>query len=87
MAASLGLAAGLVAAAARPGAGRVARAGTWVVAGVLLLRGGAGPITDLAGGLDDRYERLDLLLYSPLCLALGAGAALVAREAPARRAV
>lgn len=25
----------------------------------------------LAGGLDDVYERLDLAIYSPLCLALG----------------
>lgn len=71
----------LVAAAARPEPGRLVRAGTWTVAAVLLARGLIGPVTDFAGGLDDRFERLDLLLYSPLCLALGAGAALVAREA------
>jgi hypothetical protein len=77
---SLALAAGLVAAAARPGAGRLVRVGAKAVAGALLLRGAAGPVGDLAGGLDGRYERLDLLLYSPLCLTLGAGAALVARD-------
>ena len=84
VAGALALAAAVVAAAARPRAGRLERAGTWAVAGVLLLRGAAFPVIDLAGGLDDRFERLDLLLYSPLCLALGAGAALVARGAPRR---
>lgn len=91
VAGALALAASLVGAAAGPEPGRLVRAGSWTVATVLLVRGLAGPVTDVAGGLDDRYERLDLLLYSPLCLALGTGAALVARQAsagaPARRAV
>lgn len=83
VAGALALAGGLVAAAARPGAGRLERVGAWGVAGTLLLRGAVSPVADIAGGLDARYERLDLLLYSPLCLALGAGAALVARDAAA----
>jgi hypothetical protein len=87
VAGALALAASLVGAAARPQPARLVRAGSWTVATVLLVRGLAGPVTDLAGGLDDRFERLDLLLYSPLCLALGTGAALVAREASARASV
>ena len=80
---ALALAASLVGTAARPEPARLVRAGSWTVATVLLVRGLAGPVTDVAGGLDDRYERLDLLLYSPLCLVLGAGAALVAHDASA----
>ena len=50
---------------------------TWAVAiGVL----GAATV-DVIGGPRDPYERLDLTLYSPLCLALGAGTAIVARGA------
>jgi len=85
VAAALAFSASFVGAAARPEAGRLARIGAGAVAGVLLIRGLVGPVTDLAGGLDDRFERLDLLLYSPLCLALGSGAALVARAPAARR--
>ncbi len=81
VAGALTLAASLVGAATRPEASRLVRTGAWGVAGTLLLRGVVGPFTDIAGGLDDRYERLDLLLYSPLCLVLGAGAAVVAKEA------
>ena len=33
----------------------------------------------MIGGLDSEYARLDLAIYSPLCLALGLGAAVVAR--------
>ncbi|MEV0537051.1 DUF3995 domain-containing protein [Kitasatospora sp. NPDC050463] len=58
---------------------RVRRAGLRTVAGVLLARGAAGPL--LFGELGERtqrYKRLNTRYYSPLCLALGAGAAVVA---------
>jgi hypothetical protein len=48
---------------------------------VLLARGAIGIASDLHGGVEERYQRLDLAIYSPLCLALGGGAALVARRA------
>jgi hypothetical protein len=38
---------------------------------------------DLAGGLRRRYQRLDLAVYAPLCGAISAGAAAVARRHPA----
>lgn len=47
----------------------------------MLLRGGAGLVTS---GLTDPptdYSRLDLALYSPVCLTLGALAAVVAWSA------
>jgi hypothetical protein len=46
--------------------------------GVLLARGALFIPLDLVSGLDEIYGRLDLAIYSPLCLALGAGAAAVA---------
>jgi hypothetical protein len=68
--------------AAMVGAGRsepLLRAGTWGIAAVLIARGAVFIPVDLLGGLDSRFARLDLALYSPLCLALGLGAAIVAR--------
>lgn len=53
---------------------------TWLVAGVLGVRGLAFVPVDLAGGLNETFSRLDLALYSPLCLALGFGAAVVAHS-------
>jgi hypothetical protein len=64
------------------GAGRsepLLRAGTWGIAAVLIARGAVFIPVHLIGGLDSRFARLDLALYSPLCLALGLGAAIVAR--------
>jgi len=49
-------------------------------AGVLVFRGAVFVPVDLANGLAARYDRLDLAFYSPLCLALGAGAWAVARR-------
>ncbi len=49
------------------------RLAAWGVAGVLLTRGAVSVPIDLAGDRDDVYTRLDLAVYSPLCLALGAG--------------
>jgi hypothetical protein len=51
------------------------RLAAWAVASVLLARGAVYVPIDLAGGLGDVYSRLDLAIYSPLCLALGAGTA------------
>ncbi len=74
-------AAGMVGAAGR-GAGSVpVRAGALGVAGVLLARSAVGLASSAAGGFDTVYQRLDLAVYSPLSLALGAGA-LAALEAP-----
>ena len=50
------------------------------------MRGVAYVPSDLRGGPGDTYERLDLAVYSPLCLALGAGSAVVARRALVRPA-
>jgi Protein of unknown function (DUF3995) len=60
---------------------RVLRLGAWGVSGVLLARAAIGIADDLHGGIQEHYQRLDLMIYSPLCLALGTGAALVARRA------
>jgi Protein of unknown function (DUF3995) len=66
---------------------RVLRFGTWGVSGVLLARAAIGIANDLHGGIQEHYERLDLMIYSPLCLALGTGAALVACRAGILRSV
>jgi hypothetical protein len=78
-------AAGIVAAAATSG-GRRMRLATLVVAGVFAARGALSIPLDLAGGVDEIYERLDLAIYSPLCLGLAAGAAAVARRPAATAA-
>jgi hypothetical protein len=55
---------------------------------VFAARGVLGPLSDAFTGLGP-YERRDLAIYSPLCLAVAAGAATVAWRAgerdPARR--
>jgi hypothetical protein len=63
--------------------GRRARRATWATAGVFAVRGVLGPIQDAFTGLGT-YERLDLAIYSPLCLAIAAGAAAVAWRAGGR---
>jgi hypothetical protein len=75
----LGAAATVVAAVGAGRRGRLLRAATWTVAGALIARGALFIPVDLIGGLDSIYARLDLALYSPLSLALGLGAAVVAR--------
>lgn len=52
---------------------------TPTLAGVLLVRGVGGLGYALATRLPSRYARLDAAIYSPLCLALGLGAARVWR--------
>ena len=76
-------AAGMVRVTARGSDSTVFRAGAWTVAGVLLARGAAGLGASAASGLDSIYARLDVAVYSPLCLALGAGTALVAERTSA----
>ena len=72
-------AAGIVRSTATGAQSRALRLATWAVSGVFLARGARGILTDLIRGLDEPYERLDLAVYSPLCLALGAGTAIVVR--------
>ncbi|HEY3140032.1 MAG TPA: DUF3995 domain-containing protein [Acidimicrobiales bacterium] len=60
--------------------GALPRVATWGVAMVLGLRGVIGVVTDFTGGFDDIYEHLDLAIYSPFCLALAVGAAMVAQR-------
>jgi hypothetical protein len=47
---------------------------------VLLARGSAGPVLFTGGRVErsERFLRLDRRYYSPLCLVLGAGSAVVA---------
>jgi hypothetical protein len=75
----LGVGAAAVAAAGSGRPGRLVQAAAWSVSAVLLLRGAAYVPIDLSGGLETDYSRLDLAIYSPLSLALGLGAAIVAR--------
>ncbi|MDY0815013.1 DUF3995 domain-containing protein [Kitasatospora purpeofusca] len=62
------------------GPARLRRAGVWTVSAVLLTRGAGGLM--VFGGeralRSERFRRLDARYYSPLCLALGTGAAVVA---------
>lgn len=81
---ALGVAALLVAqdggALASPLSEGIARGGTWVVAAVFGARGVFG-LVESSAGLGDHpasYRRLDLRIYSPLCLVLGVLTALVA---------
>ncbi|MFD4656360.1 DUF3995 domain-containing protein [Kitasatospora sp. NPDC058444] len=63
----------------RVGPPAVRRAGVLAVAGVLLARGVAGPVVfGRVSERTERFRRLNLRYYSPLCAALGAGAAAVA---------
>jgi hypothetical protein len=85
VAALLGGAAGAVRAAALPGASSRVRSAAAATAALFALRGALSIPVDVVRGFDDVYERLDLAVYSPLCLAIGAGTAAVLRpaEAPA----
>lgn len=81
---ALGLAgaAGVVRGAARGTRSRWVRRAAWGVAGIFAARGVVFPPLDIANGLDDAYDRLDVAVYSPLCLALAIGTALVLRRRP-----
>jgi len=51
------------------------------------VRGAIYPPIDLSHGLASDYDRIDLVLYSPLCLLLGLGALAVARDLPRLRSM
>ncbi len=76
VAATFATSAAAVAATARGAGGRPARVATWTTAGAFAARGVLGPLSDAVTG-PGPYERLDLAIYSPLCLAVAAGAAAV----------
>lgn len=57
---------------------RLLRLGIWTIAGVLLARGLMGLPGYLVNGTDRIYQRLDLAIYSPLCLLLALGTVMVA---------
>ncbi|MGW3041863.1 DUF3995 domain-containing protein [Kitasatospora sp. NPDC001159] len=62
----------------RVGPRRLRRAGVRTVAGVLLARGVGGPVVfGRVSERTERFRRLNVRYYSPLCVALGAGAAAV----------
>lgn len=75
-------AAGLVRSASQGSDSAPVRAAAFTVATVLLARGGAGLVLSLGAGLDTIYQRLNVTIYSPLCLVLGAGTLLAVRHAP-----
>lgn len=86
VAALLASASALVARCGAPGRRpppRIAVLGTRTVAGVLLARAVAGFVVSSSGLVDApaAYRRLDLTVYSPLCLVLSAGAGCVAATA------
>ncbi|WP_083908498.1 DUF3995 domain-containing protein [Ilumatobacter coccineus] len=60
---------------------RLTRLGAAGVAGALALRGAGGLVAGATRLIDvtDEFRRWDLRVYSPLCLALAAGAAVAAR--------
>ena len=72
--------AAIVRGAARPAAPAGLRGLTLGLAGVFAVRSVVYLPGDLAGGVETTYERLDLTVYAPLCLAIAAGAAAVARR-------
>lgn len=74
-----GSATAVASAAAKRGPTRLARAMSWATGATLLARGAIGLPVSLLTARDTRYGRLDILVYSPLCLALGAAVVLVAR--------
>jgi len=53
-----------------PGPRWVVTVGSWVVVGALALRGAIGLVTSLAAGRTETYHRLDVAIYSPLCLTI-----------------
>jgi hypothetical protein len=75
----------MAAAVTATGAGvrsRRLRGATWAIAAVFGARAVAYLPSDLAdGGPGDAYQRLDLTVYAPLCAAISAGTAAVARGA------
>ena len=80
-------AAAVVRRAAGPAPSARVRATALAIAGAFLVRSVAYVPSDLAGGLETTYQRLDLGVYAPLCLLIGAGSAAVARRHGALRSI
>ena len=55
-----------------PGPSWIVNLGTWVIVAVLALRGIGGLVTSLLAGRSETYHRLDVAIYSPLCLLIAA---------------
>ena len=83
VAALLAAAAALVLARAElvavPGPQWIVDVGTWVIAGVLAARAAVGLVTWVKADHSQLYHRLDVALYSPLCLLIAALCLKVAR--------
>lgn len=77
--------AGAVHAAARGARSRHLPPILWASSAALLARGAVFPPMDLTHRLASDFDRVDLAIYSPLCLLLGLGALTVARDLPRRR--
>jgi hypothetical protein len=77
---SLASAAAIVRAAASGARSRWLRGGAWGVAAVFFARAVAYLPSDLLGGLDNTYQRLDLALYAPHCLGLATGTTIAVRQ-------
>jgi Protein of unknown function (DUF3995) len=74
---SLGGAAAIVRATASGARSRWLRRAARAVAAVFFVRAVAYLPSDLIGGIEDTYQRLDRAVYAPLCLGLAAGTAIV----------
>lgn len=55
-----------------PGPNWIVTVGAWVIVAVLAARGLVGLITSLWARRATRYQRLDVAVYSPLCLVIAA---------------
>jgi hypothetical protein len=73
--------------AAGPAPSGRARALTLALGGVFLARSVAYLPSDLLGGLQTTYQRLDFAVYAPLCVAIGAGTFAVVRRHGALRSI
>jgi hypothetical protein len=80
VAGSLACAAAIVRAGAGGARSPWLRRAAWGVAAVFSARAVAYLPSDVIGGLEDAYQRLDRAIYAPLCLGLAAGTAIVLRR-------
>jgi hypothetical protein len=77
---ALAAAAAILRARAHGSVSRAVRVGAALVAAALLVRGAGGIVIGVTGGPPDLFTRLDLAVYSPLCLLLGFGALRIAHR-------
>ena len=73
--------------AAAPAPSGGVRAVSLAIAAAFLARSVAYVPSDLLGGLETTYQRLDLAVYAPLCAAIGAGTFAVVRRHGALRSI